>query len=242
VNGTAARVEGASKVYGQGDTAVRALDDMTLAFERGRFSAIMGPSGSGKSTLLHCIAGLDTLTSGSAYIGEVRLGDLNDRELTLLRRQKVGFVFQAFNLIPTLDAAENITLPIDISGEDVDRAWFDIVVETMSLRDRLRHRPAELSGGQVQRVAAARALVSRPEIVFADEPSGNLDSRSSDELMRFLRRAVDEFGQTIVMVTHDPKVAAFSDRVVFLADGRCIDELGDPTAEAILDRMKALGG
>ena len=238
----AARVEDAAKVYGEGDAAVRALDGMTVAFERGRFSAIMGPSGSGKSTLLHCIAGLDSLTSGSAYIGEVRLGDLNDRQLTLLRREKVGFVFQAFNLIPTLDAAENITLPIDIAGEDVDRAWFDTVVETMGLRDRLRHRPAELSGGQVQRVAAARALVSRPEIVFADEPSGNLDSKSADELMRFLRRAVDEFGQTIVMVTHDPKVAAFADRVVFLADGRCIDEMESPTAEGILDRMKALGG
>jgi putative ABC transport system ATP-binding protein len=238
----AARVENASKVYGQGDAAVRALDDMTVAFERGRFTAIMGPSGSGKSTLLHCIAGLDSLTSGSAYIGEVRLGDLNDRALTLLRREKVGFVFQAFNLIPTLDAAENITLPVDIAGARVDGAWFDTVVETMGLRDRLTHRPAELSGGQVQRVAAARALVSRPEIIFADEPSGNLDSRSSDELMGFLRRAVDEFGQTIVMVTHDPRVAAFSDRVVFLADGHCIDEMGQPTAESILDRMKALGG
>jgi putative ABC transport system ATP-binding protein len=238
----AARVEKACKVYGTGDAAVCALDDMTVAFEKGRSTAIMGPSGSGKSTLLHCVAGLDTLTSGSAYIGETRLGDLNDRQLTLLRRRKVGFVFQAFNLIPTLDAAENITLPIDIAGDDVDRAWFETVVDTMSLRDRLTHRPAELSGGQVQRVAAARALVSRPEIVFADEPSGNLDSKSTEELMRFLRRAVDEFGQTIVMVTHDPKVAAYSDRVVFLADGRCIDEMEKPTAEAILDRMKALGG
>jgi len=242
VNPPATRVEDACKVYGAGDARVCALDGMTVAFEKARFSAIMGPSGSGKSTLLHCIAGLDTLTSGSAYIGEVRLGDLNDRQLTLLRREKVGFVFQAFNLIPTLDASENITLPIDIAGGEVDRAWFDTVVDTIGLRDRLRHRPAELSGGQVQRVAAARALVSRPEIVFADEPSGNLDSKSADELMRFLRRAVDEFGQTIVMVTHDPKVAAFSDRVVFLADGRCIDEMEDPTAESILDRMKALGG
>ena len=238
----AARVESACKVYGEGDTAVCALDDMTVAFEKGRFAAIMGPSGSGKSTLLHCIAGLDSLTSGSAYIGDVRLGDLNDRELTLLRRRKVGFVFQAFNLIPTLDAAENITLPIDIAGGEVDRSWFDMVVDTVGLRDRLTHRPSELSGGQVQRVAAARALISRPEIVFADEPSGNLDSKASDELMRFLRRAVDEFGQTIVMVTHDPRVAAYSDRVVFLADGRCIDEMEKPTAEGILDRMKALGG
>jgi putative ABC transport system ATP-binding protein len=242
VNEVAARVENASKVYGAGDATVRALDDMTVAFEKGHFTAIMGPSGSGKSTLLHCSAGLDTLTSGSAYIGDTRLGDLSDRQLTLLRRRKVGFVFQAFNLIPTLDASENITLPIDIAGEDLDRAWFDTVVETMGLRDRLTHRPAELSGGQVQRVAAARALVSRPEIVFADEPSGNLDSRSTEELMHFLRRAVDEFGQTIVMVTHDPKVAAFADRVLFLADGRCIDEMEQPTAEAILDRMKALGG
>jgi putative ABC transport system ATP-binding protein len=242
VNEVAARVENASNVYGAGDTAVRALDDMTVAFEKGHFTAIMGPSGSGKSTLLHCSAGLDDLTSGSAYIGDTRLGDLSDRQLTLLRRRKVGFVFQAFNLIPTLDAAENITLPIDIAGEDLDRSWFDTVVETMGLGDRLTHRPSELSGGQVQRVAAARALVSRPEIVFADEPSGNLDSRSTDELMHFLRRAVDEFGQTIVMVTHDPKVAAFADRVLFLADGRCIDEMEQPTAEAILDRMKALGG
>jgi len=242
MNGAAARVENASKVYGEGDAAVCALDSMSVSFEKGRFTAIMGPSGSGKSTLLHCVAGLDTLTSGSAYIGEIRLGDLNDRQLTLLRREKVGFVFQAFNLIPTLDAAENITLPIDIAGEEVDRAWFDTVVDTMGLRTRLSHRPSELSGGQVQRVAAARALVSRPEIVFADEPSGNLDSRSTEELMRFLRHAVDEFGQTIVMVTHDPKVAAFSDRVLFLADGRCIDEMEEPTAEAILDRMKALGG
>ena len=242
MDAVAARVENASKIYGEGDTAVRALDDMSVSFEKGRCTAIMGPSGSGKSTLLHCVAGLDSLTSGSAYIGETRLGDLNDRQLTLLRRQKVGFVFQAFNLIPTLDAAENITLPIDIAGDDLDRPWFDTVVDTMGLRDRLSHRPAELSGGQVQRVAAARALVSRPEIVFADEPSGNLDSKASGELMRFLRRAVDEFGQTIVMVTHDPKVAAFADRVVFLADGRQIDEMEAPTADAILDRMKALGG
>ncbi|NIR36515.1 MAG: ABC transporter ATP-binding protein, partial [Actinobacteria bacterium] len=220
---------------------VRALDRINVAFDAGRFTAIMGPSGSGKSTLLHCIAGLDDLTSGDAYIGDVRLGDLTEKQLTLLRREKVGFVFQAFNLIPTLTAAENITLPADIAGKDADRGWFDAVVETMGLADRLRHRPSELSGGQQQRVAAARALVARPEIVFADEPSGNLDSKSTDELLTFMRRAADEFGQTIVMVTHDPMAAAFADKVVFLADGICIDEMVDPTADRILEHMKSLG-
>ncbi len=238
----AARVEGATKVYGEGDTEVRALDDMTVAFNRGRFTAIMGPSGSGKSTLLHCVAGLDNLTEGSAYIGEVRLGDLNEKQLTLLRRRAVGFVFQAFNLIPTLRADENITLPIDIAGDDPDEEWFRTVVTTMRLEDRLSHRPSELSGGQQQRVAAARALVSRPDIIFADEPSGNLDSKATDELLQFLRRAVDEFHQTIVMVTHDPIAAAYADKVVFLADGRCVDEMADPTVDSILDHMKALGG
>ena len=238
---TAARVEHAAKVYGEGDTEVRALDDMTVGFESNRFTAIMGPSGSGKSTLLHCIAGLDSLTSGDAYIGDVRLGDLKEKQLTLLRRDKVGFVFQAFNLIPTLNAAENITLPIDIAGRSADRSWFDVVVATMGLGDRLKHRPSELSGGQQQRVAAARALVSRPEIVFADEPSGNLDSKATEELLAFLRRAVDEFGQTIVMVTHDPMAAAFADRVVFLADGRSVDEMEAPTTDRILDHMKSLG-
>jgi putative ABC transport system ATP-binding protein len=237
----AARVENASKIYGGGSTEVRALDDMSVAFERGRFTAIMGPSGSGKSTLLHCIAGLDTLTSGAAYIGDRRLGDLNDRELTLLRRKHVGFVFQAYNLVPTLDAGENITLPLDIAGSDPDQEWLGTVVGTMGLGERLTHRPSELSGGEQQRVAVARALVARPEIIFGDEPSGNLDSKRADELLRFLRRAVDEFGQTIVMVTHDPRAAAFADRVVFLADGKVIDEMETPTADRILDRMKALG-
>jgi putative ABC transport system ATP-binding protein len=241
-NGPAARVEEATKIYGSGDTEVRALDSITVAFEQGRYTAIMGPSGSGKSTLLHCAAGLDSVTEGSVYIGDVRLGDLSEKQLTLLRREKVGFVFQAFNLIPTLDAAENITLPVDIAGGKVDRSWYEAVVGTMGIADRLTHRPAELSGGQQQRVAAARALVARPEIVFADEPTGNLDSRSSAEVLGFLRRAADEFGQTIVMVTHDPAAAAFSDRVVFLADGRCVEELEDPTVDSILERMKSLGG
>jgi putative ABC transport system ATP-binding protein len=235
-------VESGVKVFGLGATEVRALDEITIAFDRGKYTAIMGPSGSGKSTLLHCVAGLDELTGGDAYIGDVRLGDLGEKDLTLLRRKKVGFVFQAFNLIPTLDARENITLPIDIAGEEVDRAWFDQVVDTMGLGDRLKHRPSELSGGQQQRVAAARALVSRPEIVFADEPTGNLDSRSSDEVLSFMRRAADDFDQTIVMVTHDPQAAAFSDKVVFLVDGRCVDELPAPTVNSIIDRMRSLGG
>ena len=237
----AARVEDAAKVYGQGSAAVRALDNLTVAFERAHFTAIMGPSGSGKSTLLHCIAGLDDLTSGSAYLGDQRLGDLSERNLTLLRRRKVGFVFQSFNLIPTLDAAENITLPIDIAGDQVDGAWFDEVVSTVGVADRLTHRPSELSGGQQQRVAAARALVSRPEIVFADEPSGNLDSKSGAELLGFMRTAVDRFGQTIIMVTHDPTAAGYADRVIFLADGGYVDELDDPTPDEILDHMKELG-
>lgn len=237
----AARVENATKIYGEGATEVRALDDLTIAFPEGEFTAIMGPSGSGKSTLLHCVAGLDDLSSGSAFIGDVRLGDLNDKQLTLLRREKVGFVFQAFNLIPTLDAAENITLPVDIAGRDADPAWFDTVVATVGLGDRLAHRPSELSGGEQQRVAAARALVSRPAIVFADEPSGNLDSVSGAELLGFMRRAVDEFGQTIVMVTHDPNAAAYADRVVFLADGRRAGELDDPSEDDIYEYLKAMG-
>jgi len=240
-NGLAARTVEGVKVYGEGDLEVRALDRINIAFEKGKFTAIMGPSGSGKSTLLHCIAGLDELTSGDAYIGDQRLGDLSEKELTLLRRKKVGFIFQSFNLIPTLAADENITLPLDIAGDDIDQEWFDTVVATMGLGDRLKHRPNELSGGQQQRVAAARALVSRPEIVFADEPSGNLDSKATDELLSFMRRAADEFGQTIVMVTHDPLAAAFADKVVFLADGICIDEMAGPTIDAILEHMKSLG-
>jgi putative ABC transport system ATP-binding protein len=242
MSSAAARVVGATKIYGVGDTAVHALRDLSIEFEQGKFTAIMGPSGSGKSTLLHCVAGLDELTSGSVYIGDTELGALSDKELTLLRREKVGFVFQAFNLIPTLDADENITLPIDIAGGDPDSEWFDTVVDTVGLRDRLTHRPSELSGGQQQRVAAARALVSKPEIVFADEPSGNLDSKSSDELLGFMRRAVDEFGQTIVMVTHDAHAAAFADRVVFLADGERSGEIEDPSTDQILDYLKSLDG
>jgi putative ABC transport system ATP-binding protein len=235
-------MEVGAKVYGSGDTTVRALDDIDIAFERGRFTAIMGPSGSGKSTLLHCIAGLDTLTSGRVFVGETELNTLSDKDLTLLRREKVGFVFQAFNLIPTLTARENILLPLLIAGDDHDTAWFDQVVGILGLSDRLTHRPSELSGGQQQRVAAARALVARPEIIFADEPSGNLDSKASGELLAFLSRAVKEFGQTIVMVTHDPGAASYSDHVVFLADGKTAGELAAPTAESIIDRMKQYGG
>lgn len=239
-NESAARVENATKVYGEGDTRVVALDGISVSFERGRFSAIMGASGSGKSTLLHCLAGLDDLSGGEVFLGDTSLGDLSERDLTLLRRERVGFIFQAFNLIPTLDAAENITLPVSIAGETPDPDWYDTVVSTMGLGDRLNHRPSELSGGQQQRVAAARALVSRPEIVFADEPSGNLDSKSGNELLGFMRRAVDEFGQTIVMVTHDPHAAAFADRVVFLADGRSAGELTDPSADGILEFLKGM--
>ena len=238
----AARVEDAVKVYGDGDAAVHALAGLSAQFERGRFTAIMGPSGSGKSTLLHCVAGLDELTSGSVFIGDVELGALNDRELTLLRREKIGFIFQAFNLIPTLSAAENITLPLDIASAQPDQAWFEQVVETVGLADRLSHRPTELSGGQQQRVAAARALVSRPEIIFADEPSGNLDSTSAGELLGFMEQAVRDLGQTIVMVTHDPVAASYADRIVFLADGQVVGGLEDPTPDSVLDMMKQLGG
>jgi putative ABC transport system ATP-binding protein len=237
----AARAVDAVKIYGHGDAAVRALDGITLDFAAGRFTAIMGPSGSGKSTLLHCMAGLDRLTQGKVFIGDADLTTLDEKRLTTLRRDKVGFVFQAYNLVPTLTASENITLPIDIAGRKPDRSWYDTVIDTVGLRDRLTHRPSELSGGQQQRVAAARALVSRPEIVFADEPTGNLDSRSSAELLEFMRKAVGEFGQTIVMVTHDPNAASYADRVVFLADGRVVDEMTEPTADRVLDRMKSLG-
>jgi putative ABC transport system ATP-binding protein len=231
----------ASKVYGHGDTAVVALDDVTIAFPAGRFTAIMGPSGSGKSTLMHCVAGLDTLTAGHAFIGNVDLGSLSDRDLTVLRRDQVGFVFQAFNLVPTLDALENITLPIALAGRRPDREWVDAVVDTVGLGDRLTHKPSELSGGQQQRVAVARALATRPRIIFADEPTGNLDSRSGAEILAFMRRAVDDYGQTIVMVTHDPIAASYADTAVFLADGRVVGELDDPTPPTVLDRLKTLG-
>ena len=237
----AARMAGGTKTYGMEDATVTALNDVDVEFERSRFTAIMGPSGSGKSTLLHTTDGLDTLDSGTVHIGDVELGSLSERKLTELRRDRVGFVFQAFNLIPTLTAEENILLPLAIAGEDVDQSWFDVVVDTVGLRPRLTHRPGELSGGQQQRVAAARALVSRPDIVFADEPSGNLDSTSGAELLSFMRQAVREFGQTIVMVTHDPVSASYADRIVFLDDGSVTDEMIDPTADRILDRMKSLG-
>ena len=238
--GSAARAIDAVKVYGDGPTAVRALDGITLDIPGGEFTAIMGASGSGKSTLLHCLAGLDNLTSGRIVIGETDLASLDDAALTRLRRDRVGFIFQAYNLIPTLTAAENISLPLSIANRKPDDSWFQAVVETLDLADRLTHRPSQLSGGQQQRVAAARALITRPDIVFADEPSGNLDSRSGHHLLEFLRRAVDEFGQTIAMVTHDANAAAFADRVVFLADGRVVDELLAPTADRILDRVKRL--
>jgi putative ABC transport system ATP-binding protein len=237
----AARAVAATKVYGGGATAVIALDEVTLELPTGRFTAIMGPSGSGKSTLLHCLAGLDRLTDGQVFVGDLDLGLLSDKELTLLRRTRIGFVFQAFNLVPTLTAGENIALPLTLAGRRPDPAWFDEVIATVDLGDRLGHRPSELSGGQQQRVAVARALVSRPAIVFADEPTGNLDSRGGAELLDFLRRAVDEMGQTIVMVTHDPGAAAHADAVVFLADGRIVDHMADPTAERVLDTIKRLG-
>jgi len=235
----AARATQLTKVYGSGDTRVTALDAVDVEIEAGRFTAIMGPSGSGKSTLMHCLAGLDALTSGQVWIGDTELSGLNDKALTRLRRDSVGFVFQAFNLVPTLTALENITLPLDIAGRKPDPAWLDTVIDTIGLRDRLGHRPSELSGGQQQRVACARALASRPTIVFADEPTGNLDSRSGAEVLGFLRRSVDEFGQTIVMVTHDPGAASYADRVLFLADGHIVDEMRDPSAHLVLERMKA---
>lgn len=233
----AARAEGLSKIYGAGDTRVVALDAVDVEIGKGEFTAIMGPSGSGKSTLMHCLAGLDASSSGDVFIGEVNLTKLKDNALTRLRRDSVGFVFQAFNLIPTLNALENITLPIDIAGRKPDPAWLDSIIDTVGLRDRLTHKPTELSGGQQQRVACARALASRPDIVFADEPTGNLDSRAGAEVLSFLRRSVDEFGQTIVMVTHDPGAAAYADRVLFLADGRIVDEIRQPTTETVFARM-----
>jgi len=231
---------GLRKTFESEGAPVRALRGVDFTMTPGEFVAVMGPSGCGKSTLLNIIAGLDTPTDGSVFIGDVDITKLSERQLTQLRRDKIGFVFQAYNLIPTLTAKENITLPLDIAGRDVDQAWFDLVIDTTGLRDRLSHKPTELSGGQQQRVAGARALVSRPEIVFADEPTGNLDSRSSEELLRFLRGAVTDHGQTIVMVTHDAKAAGFADRVVFLSDGNAVDEMHDPTADRILDRLKSL--
>ncbi|HET6687806.1 MAG TPA: ABC transporter ATP-binding protein [Rubrobacter sp.] len=228
------------KVYGEGSTAVRALDGITLDVERGRFTAIMGASGSGKSTLLHCLAGLDELTTGRVLIGDIDLATLDDNELTRLRRDRIGFVFQAFNLVPTLTAAENIVLPLSIAGRQPDRDWLDVVISTLGLGDRLDHRPSQLSGGQQQRVAAARALITRPDLIFADEPSGNLDSRSGAQLLDFLRKAVDDFSQTIVLVTHDPSAAAQADRIVFLADGQVIDEMASPSTDRVIDRLHHL--
>jgi putative ABC transport system ATP-binding protein len=229
------------KAYGQGETRVLALDRVDVDIRRGAFTAIMGPSGSGKSTLMHCLAGLDAVTSGSVHVGGVEITGLREKELTKLRRDRIGFVFQAFNLLPTLNALENITLPMDIAGRKPDKEWLDRVIETVGLAGRLKHRPNQLSGGQQQRVAVARALASRPEIIFGDEPTGNLDSRSGAEVLGFLRRSVDELGQTIVMVTHDPVAAAYADRVLYLADGRIVDEMREPTAEAVLDRMRLFG-
>jgi putative ABC transport system ATP-binding protein len=229
---------GLVKSYGTGDATVTALDDVTVAFGKGELTAIMGPSGSGKSTLMHCMAALDTPTSGRVVIDGVDISRLKDRDLTRLRRDRLGFVFQAYNLVPTLTARENITLPIDIAGARLDEAWFDVVVDTLGIRDRLAHRPDELSGGQQQRVACARALVSRPTIVFADEPTGNLDSRASAEILAFLRMSVDAFGQSIVMVTHDPSAASYADRVVFLEDGRVVDEILQPTLASVLERVQ----
>ncbi len=237
----AARAVDASKIYGKGDTEVRALDGVTVDFEAHAYTAIMGPSGSGKSTLMQCVAGLDTLTSGQVFVGDSDLSRLSEKQLTMLRRDKIGFVFQAFNLVPTLTAEENITLPMALAGRKPDQAWLDQVVTTVGLRDRLHHRPSELSGGQQQRVAVARALASRPDIIFGDEPTGNLDSRAGAEILAFLRDAVKELGQTVVMVTHDPVAASYSDRVLFLADGKIVDQMEEPTADRVLDRIKQFG-
>ena len=239
---TAARVVNGTKIYGEGETEVRALDEINVEFQAGEFTAIMGPSGSGKSTLMHCVAGLDTLTTGQSFINEISLSDLSDRELTLLRRDKVGFVFQAFNLIPTLKAKENLTLPMDLAGQKVDSSWLDQIVDAVGIADRLDHRPDQLSGGQQQRVAVARALVSQPAIVFADEPTGNLDSITGNEVLDFLRSAVDDLNQTLVMVTHDAAAASRADRVLFLADGKIVEELSAPSSEEIFDTLKRLDG
>jgi putative ABC transport system ATP-binding protein len=238
---TAARAVRASKIYGTGDTQVRALDEIDVEFHHAKFTAIMGPSGSGKSTLLHCLAGLDALTSGQVFIGDLDISTLSDKELTKVRRDQIGFIFQMYNLIPTLDALENITLPLALAGRKADQDWLYRIIDTVGLRDRLLHRPSELSGGQQQRVAVARALATQPQIVFADEPTGNLDSKASAGILEFLRRAVADFQQTIVMVTHDPIAASYAERVVFLADGRIVDELLDPNPDAVLDKMRKLG-
>lgn len=237
----AARTVAAVKTYGRGETMVRALDGIDVEFRAGLFSAIMGPSGSGKSTLMHCLAGLDRLTSGHVFIGDTELGTLDDRRLTTLRRDRVGFIFQTFNLVPTLTALENMTLPLALAGRKPDEAWVASVVATLGIGDRLKHKPLELSGGQQQRVAVGRALVSRPQIIFGDEPTGNLDSKASAEVMRLLREAVDDLGQTVVIVTHDPVAAGFADRVVFLEDGRVVDEMTDPSPERIIDHMRTEG-
>jgi putative ABC transport system ATP-binding protein len=237
----AARAEGLTKTYGSGLAAVTALAGVSIEIPAGTFTSVMGPSGSGKSTLMHCMAGLDSVSSGRAWIGAEEISGMPERRLTRLRRDRIGFVFQAFNLLPVLVAADNITLPLDIAGHSPDREWLDTIIDAVGLRDRLRHRPSELSGGQQQRVAIARALAGRPQIVFADEPTGNLDSKASAEVLDLLRRSVGEFGQTVVMVTHDPVAASYSDRVVFLADGVIVDELGQPTPQSVLDHMKKLG-
>jgi putative ABC transport system ATP-binding protein len=236
----AARIIDGVKIYGAGATAVRALDSISADFAAGAFTAIMGPSGSGKSTLLHCLAGLDRLTSGQVLLGGQSLGDLNDKAMTLLRRERIGFVFQAFNLVPTLTARENVILPLTLGGRKPDPEWLTELTGVLRIADRLGHRPAELSGGQQQRVATARALVTRPDLIFADEPTGNLDSRSAGELLTQIRRAVDEYRQTVVMVTHDPRAAGYADRVLFLADGRVVRELPAPTADRVLDVIREL--
>ncbi len=229
------------KTYGTGQATVHALAGIDVTFQRGQFTAVMGPSGSGKSTLMHCMAGLDRPTSGQTFVGDLDIGSLDDKGLTQLRRDRIGFVFQSFNLVPTLTAGENITLPADLAGRKVDTEWFDFLVAQLGIADRLSHRPSELSGGQQQRCACARALINRPDLIFADEPTGNLDSNSSAEMLAFLRRSVSEFGQSIVMVTHDPRGAAYADRVIFLADGTVVDELSEPTADSVLERIRTLG-
>jgi ABC-type lipoprotein export system ATPase subunit len=239
--GGGARTDRLTKVYGSGDMAVRALDEVSVALPAGRFTAIMGPSGAGKSTLMHCVAGLENATSGRVYVGDEELGSLSDRRLTRLRRERIGFLFQAFNLLPTLTARDNIVLPMTLAGTKPDREWLDTVVRVLRLGQRLSHKPSELSGGQQQRVALARALVTRPQIVFADEPTGNLDSRTGADVLALLRGAVDDLGQTVAMVTHDPVAAGYADSVVFLADGRIVDVMDAPTADRVLDRMHGLG-